>query len=246
MEPVELIREGNYVIAVHYDEDGENPRKAYDNLGTMVCSDHRNYSLGDEQVKDWGDWLARALRQLGLSKDTDKYYDFEQDLENEVDEAMRKGFDMFDEQVIRLPLYLYDHGGITMKTSPFTCAWDSGQVGFIYVTKEKARKEYGNLTKANLDKVVKYLVGEVEAYAQYLEGQVYGYIVKDVTGWADYCERYDKDEDSDYDFGKFVAHVAPEIDSCWGYYGYDHKESGLMENAMNAIEYATEKEKKHA
>ena len=165
MEPAELIREGNYVIVVHYDQNKKNPRKAYDNLGTMVCSDHRNYSLGDEQVKDWGDWLSRALRELGLSKDTDKYYDFEQDLENDSPSAIQDAMDMFDKEVIRLPLYLYDHSGITMSTSPFSCGRDSGQVAFIYVTKEKAEKEYGNLTKANLEKVTKYMEGEVEVYA---------------------------------------------------------------------------------
>ena len=26
------------------------------------------------------------------------------------------------------PLYLYDHGGITMNTTGFSCSWDSGQV----------------------------------------------------------------------------------------------------------------------
>ena len=30
---------------------------------------------------------------------------------------------------IYLPLYLYDHSGITMNTTGFSCQWDSGQVG---------------------------------------------------------------------------------------------------------------------
>ncbi len=236
MKPLELIRKGNYVIEIHHDSDAESPR-SWDNVGTMVCM-HRNYNLGDGQPKSLGDWLGRSLRELGLSKDTDKYYDFEHDLENEDDEAMRKAFDMFDEQVIRLPLYLYDHSGITMRTSPFSCPWDSGQVGFIYVTKEKARKEYGNLTKSNLEKVTKYMEGEVEVYASYLEGACYGYVVKDISDWPQYCEENEIDEDDEgYEFQEYVDE-ADEIDSCWGYYGYDHKESGLMENADNAIECA--------
>ena len=40
-------------------------------------------------------------------------------------------------------LYLYDHSGITMSTGSFCDSWDSGQVGFIYVTKEDIEKEYG-------------------------------------------------------------------------------------------------------
>jgi len=39
------------------------------------------------------------------------------------------------EGVIYLPRFLYDHSGITMSTGPFSCPWDSGQVGFIYATR---------------------------------------------------------------------------------------------------------------
>lgn len=34
--------------------------------------------------------------------------------------------------MVILPLYLYDHSGITMNTCGFSCPWDSGQVGWIY------------------------------------------------------------------------------------------------------------------
>ena len=44
---------------------------------------------------------------------------------------------------IVLSLYLYDHSGITMRTSPFSCPWDSGQVGFIYCDKDDIRKNWG-------------------------------------------------------------------------------------------------------
>ena len=42
-----------------------------------------------------------------------------------------------------LPLYLYDHSGITMSTGPFSCPWDSGQVGWIYASKKTFIDETG-------------------------------------------------------------------------------------------------------
>jgi len=42
-----------------------------------------------------------------------------------------------------LPLYLYDHGGITMSTGAFSCPWDSGQVGWIYAPKKTFIDETG-------------------------------------------------------------------------------------------------------
>jgi len=43
---------------------------------------------------------------------------------------------IIEEKHVILPLYLYDHGGITMNTGGFSCRWDSGQVGWIYASKE--------------------------------------------------------------------------------------------------------------
>jgi hypothetical protein len=102
---------------------------------------------------------------------------------------------------IVLPLYLYDHSGITMNTTGFSCPWDSGQVGFIYVTLEKIREEYKwkRITKKRREQIVKYLTGEVETYDMYLRGEVYGFNIT----------REDED-------GEEV-----DIDSCWGFFGDD-------------------------
>lgn len=39
----------DYTIRIFLDDDPINPRKEYDNIGTMVCS-HRSYILGDKQI----------------------------------------------------------------------------------------------------------------------------------------------------------------------------------------------------
>lgn len=106
-------------LSIYYDTNPMNPRE-WDNLGTMVCW-HRRYDLGDEQAQN-----------IGL------YNSWEEWLENEV--LIPNGG---EENVVYLPLYLYDHGGITMNTTGFSCPWDSGQVGWIYATKDRFRKETG-------------------------------------------------------------------------------------------------------
>ena len=118
-----------------------------------------------------------------------------------------------ERDTIWLPLYLYDHSGITMNTTGFSCPWDSSQVGYIYVTKTRVRKEYKwrKLTAERIAKIKEYLVGEVETYDHYITGNVYGYKIVDSNGF--------------------------EWDSCWGFYGYNHEESGLLEYAKNHIDY---------
>ena len=60
---------------------------------------------------------------------------------------------------IVLPIYMYDHSGITISVNPFSCPWDSGQIGFIYISKEKARKEY---SKKRLTAKFKKQISEIK------------------------------------------------------------------------------------
>lgn len=110
-----------------------------------------------------------------------------------------------------LPIYLYDHSGLTVSTTPFHCPWDSGKLGVIVVTPEKMRKEFGvkRITKEHRLKTREILAQEVKTYDQYLTGRVYGYVVADETG--------------------------NDIDSCWGIYD-DYDGEYILGEARLAID----------
>ena len=116
--------------------------------------------------------------------------------------------------IIALPLYLYDHSGIWMSTNrnyPFNCPWDSGQVGYIYVDKATIRKEYGcqRITKAIRNKAINVLVSEVETYSKYISGEVYGYTIDNPEG--------------------------NPLDGCWGFYDTDYmitEAKGIIDNDL--------------
>jgi hypothetical protein len=154
-------------LTIWHDE-GCNPRE-WDNLGTMLCN-HNRYSLGDKSFNsnDYDGWIGALSGEAGREND-----------------------------IIFLPLYLYDHSGITMNTTGFSDPWDSGQVGWIYVTKEQVRKEYSvkRITNKLYDKVLDILRSEVETYDQYLTGEVYGFTLEDEENGVD--------------------------DSCGGFYGHE-------------------------
>ena len=40
------------------------------------------------------------------------------------------------ENGVYLPIFLLDHGNLSLSTDSFTCRWDSGQVGWIVATRE--------------------------------------------------------------------------------------------------------------
>jgi len=82
-----------------------------------------------------------------------------------------------------LPLYLYDHSDITIRTTPFSCQWDSGQVGFAYITKSNAEKwgcgDGGDWTQEKLENVIR---SDVEIYDWYLTDQCSGYQILGLDG----------------------------------------------------------------
>jgi len=121
------------------------------------------------------------------------------------------------DQYISLPVYMYDHSGVLLSTTPFSCPWDSGQVGRIYVSKEKVRKEYGwkRLSEARVDNIKECLRQEIKVLSDYMSGSVYGHIVEA--------------EDGDV------------IDSCWGYYGDEEIEYMLLQG-RKVIDYYLERE----
>ena len=160
------------MLKIEHDIDPQNPRTDFDNCGKMVCFHHR-YNLGDEHDIDF--------------RDFDGWDD------------MRAHLIKAYEAAVILPLYLFDHSGITMATSPFGCRWDSGQVGFIYMDRETLLKEAPGHPKILTPKAKAWathtLQSEVQIYDHFLTGDVYGYVIDDEQGET--------------------------VETCWGFFGHD-------------------------
>ena len=186
MDPIDKINYKGYDIEIFLDYDSQSPRE-WDNLGTIICF-HKRYILGDNT-------------DIGQ----ENYHSWE-DLET----FLYKKYNA----LIVIPIYMYDHSGITIRTYPFPCRWDSGQIGYIYVSKKKVREEYGiqRISKKLKRTVKTMLLSEIEVYDHYVSGDVYGYSIEDKV-------------------------TEENINSCFGFYGNGWKENGLLDYAENAIDW---------
>lgn len=193
-------------IIITQDSYPENPRDN-DNLGTMVCF-HNRYDLGDSDHNlssdDFNDW-----------KELSDYLIKEKNA------------------VVILPLYLYDHSGLSISIGSFDCKWDSGQIGFIYISREYALQEYGGkiVTKTIKEKIIDYFKGEVETYDHYLSGNVYGYrIVEEVEYLKVPLTNFGNKGIMILDPSNYEKITEDEqIDSCYGFYGTDWFTNGMSD-----------------
>jgi hypothetical protein len=109
-------------------------------------------------------------------------------------------------------IYVYEHGGMLVSTTPFGDKWDSWRAGFAYVTMETAREESSAADEAGLREWAKSAIeDEVGTLAQYVSGDVHGF------------EVYDDDTDE-------------IVESCYGFYGEDY----CREEAEGALKYCVE------
>lgn len=182
-----MATQGPYALMVQPDDILISPREVDEHFGTMVCF-HPRYALGDSHnYMDKDDFLREMyLNTVGNDECGMERYENMVNMvwsrkmtgpnpdERAVDDTM---LNVISKKYIMLPLYLLDHSGLAMKTTSFHDPWDSGQVGWIYVSKEDALKEFGGekMTGAIKKKAEDLMRSEVAAYDCYLRGECYGF-----------------------------------------------------------------------
>ena len=118
----------------------------------------------------------------------DKNYNTFESIEEARKQALR------DRDIV-LPLYMLNHSGITISLSPFSCPWDSGQVGFVQIPRQKILENFGKkrISKQIREKALGIAKGEVQTLDSYLRGEVYEF---DVDNGQDYCSGFYSIEDA--------------------------------------------------
>ncbi len=191
MKKVLLFPDQKLKLVIEAHSDADNPR-TWDNLGKCIFF-HSRYNFGDKHDIDANDYNNFA----------------------EMAKDLRKNHDA----VVVLPVYMYDHSGQTIRTTPFGDRWDSGQLGFIIATREAIKASYGGkiVTKQKRERAEQHLKGEIETLDQYLTGDVYGFTLNTFDPAVN-----DADDDGDFK------------DSCWGFYG-DTTDNGIFDHMPNEI-----------
>ena len=74
------------------------------------------------------------------------------------------------EDIVR-PLYMYEHGGVALATTPFSDKFDSGHLGYVLVTPE--RLEAIGIGQGETEVIEHNITTEIKELAAYMNGEVY-------------------------------------------------------------------------
>lgn len=195
MEAVETIElDEGIVINVYPEEYVEDPRKEWDHVATMFCG-HSRYNLGDEQLSGDTDLVVSVIQHFGLDMkcsvcggDMEESYG-ELVHYDEDSECEGKSLDVENLPLVMMPLYLFDHSGLSISTSKAmfqmadSAGWDWGLLGVIAMTHDQFKKAW-ETEDFDEEKAKACMESEVEEYDQYLTGDVYWFSVEDVEGDA--------------------------------------------------------------
>lgn len=107
-----------------------------------------------------------------------------------------------------LPIYLYDHSGQTIKTTPFNDAFDSGLLGFVFISKEEIANSSLVGEMDPKEYAEKIMNEEISLYDAYIRGEEYNIDI--FEGELSKEELEEADETKDGCFG-FIG----DIEKCF-------------------------------
>ena len=153
-----------------------------------------------EQYKDFYLWMRSRKYKSSRIRAEFAINTMVEDIEDLTPEQRDAVLEVLSSQYVIKPLYLYDHSNLVLSTAPFSCPWDSGQVGYAFCDIAALEKEFGVgryepvtvdgevLCETLLGYADKIIDGEVSEYSKYINGETYFASIKDSDGeFVDSC-----------------------------------------------------------
>jgi len=190
------------IIKIVHDNDCIDDPRSWENQAIMACfhsrynlgDKHIRDSRMDLEELVISLWLNHATEnefETKILKDMPKYRTSDIEL-SDIGDTWKDRFDYlynsYDSRIsilgdskddLELPqvvtwnfLYLYDHSGITISMNPFSCRFDSGIVGIIYMIDDPKNP-------MSYEEQYKIMKSEVKTYDDYLTGNCYGFQILD-------------------------------------------------------------------
>jgi len=230
------LKSGN-TLRVIQDGDAESPDK-WGNEDMFLVYDHRQFTIEREGFK------PRALYNYLKLLSEDK-------------ELAKKLCPEFENYWI-FPVAAYIHSGVSLSiTDSFAPqGFDTSVTGFVLIEKDILQTGSGGIEEdLTEEEAKKYAESLIETWNVYLSGEIYGFRVLKKQDIAErltalIIEQFDTTKYLDKQGRSFTQTMVQdilsknldtssieleELDSCWGFYGSNPRENGMMEHIDDEI-----------
>jgi hypothetical protein len=184
MEPAETFEHKRLTVKLYYDSDAGNPREEWDHIGTMVAFSPlwREYHFADrESTSEEDSAQDRGILARWLS---------------------------FTKGAVMVPFYFADYGSSGQRIYE---THEENASGFFYADRDTVVREYGNDSPESRELALTLLRAELREMSQWVEGDVWGYVIETPKGFTD---------------------------SLWGLFGFEYAKQEAIEAADYIAERA--------
>lgn len=107
-----------------------------------------------------------------------------------------------ENRFICYPVFKYEHSGVAYSVRPFSCPWDSGQAGYLLLSREEWKRKSKSSDS--------YAAAAIKEFSAWCNGEIYGYVIEDADGETlDSCWGFIGD--SDYCLEEGIAAAAGHV-----------------------------------
>lgn len=230
-EEVETVVTENFKGVIRYSDQPDDPLDNFE-FGTLTTW-HRRERYGtphswesrldfwnsflveneEAELDTWFDQEWKTRCEPNFPPITTEYQASIEELQKEYRERV---LDTVKDRVFYLTVFMYDHSGVTVSSSPFSCPWDSGQLGYLWISAEEAFAKivdfgFGGLSREDQAKqILHQLEEQLKVYDMWLQNDVYDVYVSARQRCGE------------------CSHVVEEIiDGCSEIYGFEHAQEML-------------------
>lgn len=155
---------GKYTIEVKYSEYPPDSPRNWDNAWKFMFTHKRFYMPNETDIR------------------FDDYYSWD-----ELENALKESY------LHVIPVWMFDHSGLSFGIGNEPCPWDSGQIGFA-VLSETDFDEF-ELDGMSDEQLIEMLIEDLDVFERYVNGVNYEYAILDEHGEIlDSCTGYYKPE----------------------------------------------------
>lgn len=172
----------------------QNPRSKPKTIGTLACRTNRAVTLGDERFTDAHEYMAgrlidnspeferRFLKRFGESVQEQFHEDWVT-LSQRSEDVEKCHFieEAFNAVFYRMPIYLHDHGIVSLSSGDLGDSWCSGEAGFYFCSRAEAHEAFKGSETVGADCLASFTAAVAE-YSYFLRGETYSYRLLDNDG----------------------------------------------------------------